>query len=103
MTVSSSDAFSKSSFRGISRRRLLLGTAASAAAAATSVGPSAAQPTTHQHADAAVEPQTREFVLTAEEFDWELMPGVPVRAWGYNGQVPGPELRAREGDLIRVT
>lgn len=49
------------------------------------------------------EPQTHDFVLTAEEFDWELMPGVPVRAWGYNGQVPGPELRAREGDLIRVT
>ncbi len=49
------------------------------------------------------EPETREFVLTAEEFDWELKPGVPTRAWGYNGQTPGPELRVREGDLVRVT
>ncbi|MDP9357679.1 MAG: copper oxidase, partial [Chloroflexota bacterium] len=48
------------------------------------------------------EPQTREFVLTASEFDWELMPGTTVRAWGYNGQMPGPELRVREGDLVRV-
>jgi FtsP/CotA-like multicopper oxidase with cupredoxin domain len=48
------------------------------------------------------EPQTREFVLTAEEFDWEIMPGVTSRAWGYNGQTPGPELRVREGDLVRV-
>ena len=23
-------------------------------------------------------------------------------AWAYNGQVPGPTLRAREGDLLRV-
>ncbi len=48
------------------------------------------------------EPQTREFVLTAEEFDWEIMPGVTSRAWGYNGQTPGPELRVMEGDLVRV-
>lgn len=48
------------------------------------------------------EPQVREYVLTAEELDWELMPGVNVRAWGYNGQMPGPEIRAREGDTIRV-
>jgi FtsP/CotA-like multicopper oxidase with cupredoxin domain len=45
----------------------------------------------------------REFVLTASEFDWELMPGMPVRAWGYNGQVPGPEIRVREGDQVRIT
>lgn len=25
-----------------------------------------------------------------------------TRAWGYNGQTPGPELRVREGDLVRV-
>jgi FtsP/CotA-like multicopper oxidase with cupredoxin domain len=48
-------------------------------------------------------PQTREFVLTASEFDWELQPGTTVRAWGYNGQMPGPELRVREGDHVKVT
>jgi plastocyanin len=49
------------------------------------------------------DPQTREFVLTASEFDWALMEDTTVRAWGYNGQVPGPELRVREGDRVRVT
>jgi plastocyanin len=48
-------------------------------------------------------PARREFTLTAEEIDWELAPGTTVRAWAYNGQVPGPELRVREGDTVRVT
>ncbi|MDP9365672.1 MAG: multicopper oxidase domain-containing protein, partial [Chloroflexota bacterium] len=48
-------------------------------------------------------PAVREFALVAEEFDWEIMPGVTVRAWGYNGSTPGPEIRAREGDTVRVT
>jgi plastocyanin len=43
------------------------------------------------------------FELVAEEFDWELMPGVPVKVWGYNGQFPGPEIRVREGELVQVT
>jgi plastocyanin len=47
-------------------------------------------------------PALREFTLTAEEIDWELAPGTTVRAWAYNGQVPGPELRVREGELVRV-
>ncbi len=37
------------------------------------------------------EPQLREFTLTAAEVDWEFQPGATVRAWAYNGQVPGPE------------
>ena len=45
----------------------------------------------------------RDIVLTAGEFDWEIMPGTVVRAWGYDGQVPGPELRVTEGDRVRVT
>jgi FtsP/CotA-like multicopper oxidase with cupredoxin domain len=49
------------------------------------------------------EPQLREFTLTASEFDWALMEDTVVRAWGYNGQVPGPEIRVREGDQVRVT
>jgi FtsP/CotA-like multicopper oxidase with cupredoxin domain/plastocyanin len=51
----------------------------------------------------AEEPVLREFTLTAEEIDWEIMPGTPVRAWAYNGQMPGPEIRAREGDRVRIT
>ena len=45
----------------------------------------------------------REFTLTAEEIDWEIAPGTTVRAWAYNRQVPGPELRVREGDTVRIT
>lgn len=52
---------------------------------------------------AAPPPQVREFTLTAGEFDHEIMPGTTVKAWGYNGQVPGPEIRVREGDTVRIT
>jgi FtsP/CotA-like multicopper oxidase with cupredoxin domain len=44
----------------------------------------------------------REFDFTASPVKWEIQPGIVVDGWGYNGQVPGPELRVREGDLVRV-
>jgi len=40
--------------------------------------------------------------LTAEEIQWEVEPGRRVKAWAYNGQVPGPQIRVREGDRVRV-
>jgi FtsP/CotA-like multicopper oxidase with cupredoxin domain len=40
--------------------------------------------------------------LEASEFDWEVGPGKTIRAWGYNGQVPGPQIRARIGDTLVV-
>src|SRR4051812_16841521 len=49
------------------------------------------------------QPQLREFTLTASQIDWELQSGVRVKAWAYNGQVPGPEIRVREGDHVRIT
>jgi len=47
----------------------------------------------------------RHFELTAVDTTLEVAPGVefPVPAWAFNGQVPGPTLRAVEGDLIRIT
>ncbi len=48
-------------------------------------------------------PKLREFTLVAQEIDWELAPGKMIKAWAYNGQVPGPELRVQEGDRVRVT
>lgn len=45
----------------------------------------------------------REFELVAREADWEISPGVVVRAVSYNGQVPGPTIRVTEGDTLRVT
>ena len=44
----------------------------------------------------------REYELTAEEAEIEVAPGVMYPAWAYNGQVPGPTLRAAEGDRVRV-
>ena len=90
------------------RRRAFLGLGGAAAASLlTTASMKSLAEEDHQHTatqDAPTgEPQVREFELTAEEFEWELMPGVTTRAWGYNGQTPGPELRVREGDLVRIT
>jgi len=41
------------------------------------------------------------FELTAEKIQWETAPGQKVEAWAYNGQVPGPQIRVREGDRVR--
>lgn len=40
--------------------------------------------------------------LTASKIQWETMPGQKVEAWAYNGQVPGPQIRVRQGDRVRV-
>jgi FtsP/CotA-like multicopper oxidase with cupredoxin domain len=42
------------------------------------------------------------FTLTASEIQWETTPGTYAKAWAYNGMVPGPQIRVREGDHIRV-
>jgi manganese oxidase len=44
----------------------------------------------------------REYELTAEDAEVEVAPGVMYPAWAYNGQVPGPTLRAQQGDRLRV-
>ncbi|MBI4448935.1 copper oxidase [Candidatus Woesearchaeota archaeon] len=42
------------------------------------------------------------FKLTAKPVRWEILPGVVMNAFGYNGQVPGPEIRVQEGDRVRI-
>ncbi len=44
----------------------------------------------------------REYEITATDVEIEIAPGVFFPAWTYNGRVPGPTLRATEGDLIRI-
>ncbi len=44
----------------------------------------------------------RTFELHAVDREIEIAPGVFFPAWTYNGQVPGPTLRATEGDLLRM-
>jgi FtsP/CotA-like multicopper oxidase with cupredoxin domain len=40
--------------------------------------------------------------LEARETEWEFVPGRSTRAWTYDGQVPGPLLEARVGDVLEV-
>ena len=42
------------------------------------------------------------FELTAEEIDWEVAPGQRYKAWTYNRQLPGPQIRVTEGDRVRI-
>ena len=44
----------------------------------------------------------REWELVAEDREIEVAPGVKYAAWTYNGRVPGPTLRAREGERLRI-
>lgn len=44
----------------------------------------------------------REYDIHAIDREIEVAPGVFYPAWTYNGQVPGPTIRATEGDRIRV-
>ena len=42
------------------------------------------------------------YELTARKIRWETAPGQTVEAWAYNDQVPGPQIRVREGDRVRL-
>ena len=42
------------------------------------------------------------FELTAQEIRWETEPGTFVDAMGFDGTVPGPELRVNPGDRVRI-
>ena len=44
----------------------------------------------------------REWELISDEKEIEVAPGVKYAAWAYNGRVPGPTLRAREGERLRI-
>lgn len=44
----------------------------------------------------------RTFEITAEDRDIEIAPGVTFPAWTFNGRVPGPTLRATEGEKLRI-
>jgi FtsP/CotA-like multicopper oxidase with cupredoxin domain len=49
-----------------------------------------------------VENGVKIFEVTAKKIQWETEPGKLVEAWAYNDQVPGPQIRVREGDRVRV-
>ncbi len=49
-----------------------------------------------------IEKGVKVYDITAEEIQWEVEPGRKAKAWAYNQQVPGPQIRVREGDRVRV-
>jgi hypothetical protein len=45
---------------------------------------------------------TKQFELTTKIVDWEVEPGKTVKAWTYNGQVPGPMIKVADGDKVQI-
>jgi manganese oxidase len=44
----------------------------------------------------------REYEVWAEDVELEVAPGIKYPAWTYNGFMPGPTLRATEGDRLLI-
>lgn len=42
------------------------------------------------------------FDVTAKSVRWEVSPGEFVDAYAFNGQIPGPQIRVRQGDKVRI-
>ncbi len=89
--------------RGLTRREVLHGIGVlGLGAAAASAGRALWLRGTSPAASAAPAGPLREFHLVAKETRWELARGKIIKAMTYNGQVPGPEIRVREGERVRV-
>jgi len=52
--------------------------------------------------DAIAASTSRTVLLEAREVKWEPAPGKTVKAMAYNGEVPGPTIRCREDERLRV-
>ncbi|WDE06450.1 multicopper oxidase domain-containing protein [Thalassomonas viridans] len=46
--------------------------------------------------------ETLEFEMTIDEMTVDVAPGFKNKVWAFNGQVPGPLIRAKEGDRLKV-
>ena len=79
----------------ISRRQFLKTTVGVAVAAGLPVVPL-------PYARSQPKQSVREFRFSASPARVNLGTGHDFIAWTYNGQVPGPEIRVREGEIIRV-
>ncbi|MDQ1299549.1 MAG: hypothetical protein QG636_217 [Patescibacteria group bacterium] len=49
------------------------------------------------------EPELVKVELTTKEVIAEMAPGVFINYWTFDGQVPGPMIRVREGDTVELT
>jgi len=78
-------------------RREFLVTAGRLGLGAASIGALVSRSRASAAADA-----SRTIHLEAREVQWELAPGKTIKAMSYNGEVPGPTIRAREGERLRI-
>ncbi len=69
----------------------------------TDVGSIAADPTEMPDPIDRDEPTTHQVTLTVEEQTAEIEPGVTYKFLTFDGQVPGPMLRVRQGDTVELT
>jgi FtsP/CotA-like multicopper oxidase with cupredoxin domain len=44
----------------------------------------------------------KHFELVAEPVERELLPGLSIRGWGYNGTIPGPTIQVYPGDVVNI-
>ena len=49
-----------------------------------------------------IEDGVKVFDLETSVIRWQILPTVSVNAYAFNGQVPGPTLRFRQGDRVRI-
>ncbi|HVT02449.1 MAG TPA: multicopper oxidase domain-containing protein [Thermoanaerobaculia bacterium] len=49
-----------------------------------------------------IENGVKVFTLTASVIRWTILPDKTVDAYAFNGQVPGPTIRFKEGDHVRI-
>jgi FtsP/CotA-like multicopper oxidase with cupredoxin domain len=69
------------------------------------VAPADASDTYQRDYDAAQPDAGRKVIpveLEAREADWSLAPGATFKAWTFNGQIPGPTLEGRVGDVLEI-
>lgn len=55
----------------------------------------------NQPLEPVVEDGVKTYELTVSNVSWEVSKGTFIDALAFNGQVPGPEIRVREGDRVR--
>ena len=46
---------------------------------------------------------TKQITLEVKDVNLEVAPGVVMRAWTFDGTLPGPALRVRQGDQVEFT
>ncbi len=54
-----------------------------------------------QPLEARLDGAVKVYALEASITRWNILPGVQVSAYAFNGQVPGPRIRITEGDRVR--